>query len=64
MAKIVQKELNKFERARLLSARAQELAAGAEPKVKIPKKDLAKIVNYTKIAEMEFEKGKLELEVL
>lgn len=59
------KELNKFEKARILSARALELSHGDKPKVKIPKEMKGKVLSkdYVKIAEEEFEKGLLDLEL-
>ena len=55
-------KLNKFEKTRILSARALEIANGAKPKIDI---DLKGKLNrdYVKIAEMELEQGKLELEI-
>ncbi|MFW5704232.1 MAG: DNA-directed RNA polymerase subunit omega [Nanoarchaeota archaeon] len=56
-------KLNKFEKTRLLSARAEELASGDKPKVKSSKKGKVLTQDYVKIAEAEFDSGKLELEV-
>ena len=55
-------KLNKFEKARLLSARALELAQGDKPKVKVSK-GVKISKDYVKIAREEYEKGKLDLEV-
>lgn len=57
--------LNKFERTRLLSARALELEKGAPAKVDISlfKKPLLS-KDYIKIAEKELEEGVLELEIV
>lgn len=57
--------MNKFERARLLTARAEELATGDKPKVKVPKEMKGKLLtqDYVKLAEMELEKGLLDLEI-
>lgn len=54
--------LNKFERTRLLAARALELAEGDKPKVEVSK-ELRLTKDYVKIAELELEQGVLELEV-
>ncbi len=69
MTKATQKEtteikLNKFEITRLLSSRAFELASGAKPKVKIDKKNNVLFTqDYVKIAQKEFEEGKLDLKI-
>lgn len=55
--------LNKFEKTRLLSARALELSNGAEPKIKVDKEILL-TRDFVKVAEQELEEGKLELEIL
>ncbi len=57
------KRLNKFEKTRLLSARAYELSKGATPKVKVAKKDILLSNDYVKIAQEEMESGKLELDI-
>jgi len=54
--------LNKFERTRLLSARALELAEGDEPRVKV-EKGVKLSQDYIKIATKELEAGKIELEI-
>lgn len=57
-----EQHLNKFERARLLSARALELSKGDKPKVKVGKgSKISK--DYVKIAEQELDEGKLGLEI-
>ncbi len=59
-------ELNKFEKTRLLSARANELANGAKPLIDLKKNGFDKPElsrEFVKIAEKEFELGKLDLEV-
>jgi DNA-directed RNA polymerase subunit K/omega len=62
MSKEVVQSLNKFERARLLSARALELSKGDKPKVKLVKKaNISK--DYVLIAEQELAEGKLDLEI-
>ena len=57
-----EQKLNKFERARLLSARALELSKGDKPKVKVPK--ISRISkDYVLVAEQELAEGKLDLEI-
>ena len=55
-------KLNKFEKTRILSARALEIANGAKPNIDIDLKDKLNR-DYVKIAEMELEQGKLDLEI-
>lgn len=55
--------LNKFERARLISARSDELANGATPKVEVKDDEGILSIEYSKIAERELEAGVLELEI-
>ena len=52
-------KLNKFEKTRLVSTRALEIAEGDKPKVK---KTGKLTQDYVKIAEEELEKGKIEFE--
>ena len=52
--------LNRFEKARLVGARALQLASGAPPLVKIP----AGTVRAVEIAFLEFEKDVLPLSVI
>jgi DNA-directed RNA polymerase subunit K len=47
----------KYERGRIIAARALQLAAGAQPLVK------AKLTDPVKVARMEFEKGLIPLKV-
>ena len=54
------KDLNKFEKTRLVSARALEISKGDKPNVKTKGKLTQ---DYVKIAEEELDKGKLNLEV-
>lgn len=54
--------LNKFEKTRLLSARALELAEGDAPRVKV-EKGVKLSGDYIKIAAKELEAGKLDLEI-
>lgn len=57
-------KLNKFERTRIIAARALELGRGAKPKVKLTKyKDQKLSEYYTKVAEEELKKGVIELEI-
>ena len=51
------KNYTRFERARIIGARALQLASGADPFVKTKEQD------PIKIAEMEFEKGVIPLDV-
>ena len=56
---------NKFERTRLLSTRAAEIAAGAPIRVDVEKKNLKKTFSrdYVKIAEEEVKDNTVELEL-
>jgi DNA-directed RNA polymerase subunit K/omega len=56
-------KLNKFEKTRLLSARAEEIAAGDKPNIKIADKNKVLTQDYVKIAQKEFDEDKLDLEV-
>lgn len=64
MKMIKTEKINKFEMTRLLSARALELAEGDKPKIKVPK-EMKNVLSqdYVKIAEMEYDQGKLDLEL-
>ena len=53
-------ELNRFEKARLLGARALQLACGAPPLVKVPKGTISSV----DVAFLEFEKGAIPLTVI
>ena len=53
-------ELNKFEKARVIGARALQLASGAPPLVSIPKGT----VSAVDVAFLEFEKNALPLVVI
>ena len=56
--------LTKYEKARLIGARAFQISMGAPIKVKLDSKDLERIkYNPIEIAKMEFEKGVLPLKV-
>ncbi len=52
-------EYNKFEKARLVGARALQLSSGAPPLVKVNKKE----DTYINIAKRELEKGVLPINV-
>jgi DNA-directed RNA polymerase subunit K len=52
-------EYNKFEKARLIGARALQLALGAPPLIKVNKKE----DRYIDIAKKELEKGVLPITV-
>lgn len=52
-------KFTKFERARIIGARALQLAMGAPLLIKRP----AELFNTIKIAEMEFEKGALPITI-
>ena len=60
--KMVKEKLNKFERTRILSARALEIAKGAKPKIKVNLKNKLNR-DFVEIARQEYEKGKLDLEI-
>jgi len=53
-------ELTRFEKARVIGARALQLASGAPPMIELTEKT----VNPVKIAYMEFEKDAIPLVVL
>ncbi|MFH1106877.1 MAG: DNA-directed RNA polymerase subunit K [Candidatus Micrarchaeota archaeon] len=53
-------ELTKYEKARIIGARALQLAAGAPCLVATPKT----MVSAVKLAAMEFDKGALPLQVV
>ncbi len=55
--------LNKFEKTRLISARADELANGAKPKIDVPEGKNLVTRDYSRIAEEELNAGVLELEI-
>ncbi len=50
----------KFEKARIIGARALQLAYGAPPLVKVP----STVVNPIDLAELEFEKGVIPITIL
>lgn len=58
-------ELNKFQRTRLFSARALELANGAVPKFNLEEHNMeAKLDrDFIKVAQKEYELGLLDLEL-
>ncbi|VVC71985.1 DNA-directed RNA polymerase subunit K [uncultured archaeon] len=53
-------ELNRFEKARIIGARALQLASGAPPLIKIPKGTVSPV----EVAFMEFEKDAIPLTVV
>ena len=53
-------ELNRFEKARVIGARALQLACGAPPLVKVPKG----MVSSVELAFLEFEKDAIPLSVV
>ncbi|MDD5317183.1 MAG: DNA-directed RNA polymerase subunit K [Candidatus ainarchaeum sp.] len=53
-------ELNRFEKARIIGARALQLASGAPPLIKIPKG----MVSPVEVAFLEFEKDAIPLAVV
>jgi len=53
-------ELNRFEKARLMGARALQLSMGAPPLVSVK----AGEINPVRIAQMEFDKGVIPLVVI
>jgi DNA-directed RNA polymerase subunit K len=53
-------ELTRFEKARIIGARALQLASGAPPIIELPEK----LINPVKIAYMEFDKGVIPLAVI
>ena len=58
--------LNKFEKTRLLAARALELAEGDAPKVPLDEQEFPRPIltkDYVRIAEKELDAGELELDV-
>lgn len=58
-------KLTKFEKTRLLSARALEIANGSAPKVDVSKLggSISLTRDYVKIAQREYDEGLIELEV-
>lgn len=53
-------EYNKFEKARIIGARALQLAYGAPPLIKVP----AGVVNPLDLAELEFVEGVIPIVVV
>jgi DNA-directed RNA polymerase subunit K/omega len=58
--KIMAQELNRFEKARLIGARALQLASGAPPLVRVPKGTVSSV----DLAFTEFEKDAIPLAVI
>ena len=59
-AKIKKEDLTKYERARIIGARALQLALGAPSVIKVSKG----LANAVQIAFSEFEKGAIPLQVV
>lgn len=62
----MEKKLNKFEKSRLLGARALELSKGAKPKIDLEKEGLTIMLSrdLIKVAQIEYERGLLDLKVI
>ncbi len=57
-------EYTKYEKARILGARALQISMGAPFLIKLSKKDLEKLkYNTLEIAKLEFEKGLLPITI-
>jgi len=56
-------KMNKFETARILTARALELQNGAKAKIEIPEGKVLLEKDYVEIARKELEAGVLDLEI-
>ncbi len=54
------REYTKFEKARIIGARALQLAYGAPPLIKVPKGT----INPIDVAELEFEKGVIPITII
>jgi DNA-directed RNA polymerase subunit K len=64
MAEKKQEKYSKYEKARLIGARALQIAMGAPMQVKLEEKDLEKIrFNPIEIAKMEFDKGVIPIDI-
>jgi len=58
-------EMSKFDRTRLIAARAHQIADGSPIKIELTQEELEKInFNPIKIAMIEFEKDLIDLKVL
>ncbi len=57
---VAKTELTKYEKARLIGARALQLAMGAPPTVNLPKK----VVSAVELARIEFEKNTIPLRIV
>lgn len=58
--KVKMEELTKYEEARVMGARALQLAMGAPPLVKVPEG----LLNPVRLARLEFDKGVVPLQVV
>ncbi len=57
-------QLTKYEKARVIGARALQIAMGAPLMLKLSKKNLEELhYNFVSIAKREFEKGKLPITI-
>lgn len=58
-------EMSRYDKTRLISARAHQIADGSALKVELTEEELEKInYNPIKIAMIEFEKGLIDIQVL
>ena len=60
--KLKPSELTKYEKARILGARALQLAMGAPPLTELP--DVKGLLSPVTLAKLEFEKGVIPLQVV
>jgi len=63
MSKEKKVKLNKFEKARILSARGLELTKGAKVKVELEEDKVYLEKDYVKLAEKELEEDSFDLEI-
>ena len=56
----MQEKYTRFEKARIIGARALQLAYGAPPLVKVPEN----MINPLDLSELEFEKGVIPITIL
>ncbi len=55
-----EQDYTKYEKARIIGARALELAYGAPPLIKVPEK----MVDPVRLAELEFESGVIPITII
>ena len=61
---MIMEQLSKYEKARILGARALQIAMGAPFLIKLTKEDLERLkYNSIEIAKLEFEKGILPISI-